>query len=211
MGTRRVGAAFLTLVAGLLASACATDLGGPGATTAPSAPRPTWVAGDTWSYRGKTPTSAYTYQQTVAGEGVFEGTPAYDVHTGFYQSWMTKDLGLIARLAGGQVVRRMSPPTDWSWPLTVGKSWRRKVEWEDEARGPQRYSYTAVWTVEAYDDVTVAAGSFKTFRVVRRVQGSKAFDEIWYSPTVKWTVKSRGAGAWPPESYEEELTSYKVE
>jgi hypothetical protein len=211
MGTRRSGVTVLTLVMGLLAGACAAELRGSGTATAPSAPRPAWVAGDTWSYSGKTPASAYTYQQTVAGEGVFEGTPAYEVHTGYYQSWMTKDLGLIARLAGGQVVRRVSPPTDWSWPLTVGKSWTRNVTWEDEARGPQRYRYTAVWTVEAYEEVKVPAGNFRAFRVVRHVHGGRAFDEIWYSPEVKWAVKSRGAGAWPPESYEEELTSYKVE
>src|SRR6266536_2211133 len=189
MGTSRLGTTGLSLILGLLASACAAGTAGSsGRDTAPPAPRPAWVAEDTWSYSGKTPTSAYTYQQTVAGEGVFEGTAAYDVRTGFYQSWMTKDLGLIARLVGGQVVRRVTPPSNWSWPLTVGKSWTRDVEWEDTARGPQRYRYTEIWAVEAYEEVKVPAGAFHVFRVTRRVQGSSAFDEIWYSPEVKWAV-----------------------
>src|SRR5262249_25534546 len=89
----RRGATWL-LAVGVVAVSCpdaarSQPTSGATAAAAPSAVKPTWLAEDTWSYKGRTPSSTYTYQQTVAGEGVFEGRPAYDVRTGYYRSWIT--------------------------------------------------------------------------------------------------------------------------
>ncbi|MGH7415368.1 MAG: hypothetical protein ACREKJ_14320 [Candidatus Rokuibacteriota bacterium] len=169
--------------------------------------RPRWTAGDSWTYRGKGRDGAYTITRTVLREGVFEDHEAYEIQAGDSRYWYTKQLGYLAKVTGGQTVRRASPPEDWRWPLRVGRSWSTTVTWVDGAGQDQRFVLTAVWTVEAYEDVKTAAGTFKAFKVSRREIESGAAQEFWYSAAVKGWVKLRGVNT-AAGDYEEELTDY---
>ena len=208
---RRIGVFLLLLTlpgvpgSGLLALG---QTPAPG-TSPPEASRPTWIAGDTWTYTRTTKSGALTYQLTVVGEGTFEGKPGYQIRSANYHYWFTKDIGFMARLQEDKVVRRVKPPTDWVWPLALGRGWERKVQWEDTERGLRRYSYTDSWKVDAYEEVKVSSGTFKTFKLVRKTERPGAYDEIWYSPEVKRWVKARGS-SYTSGDYEEELVSYKV-
>jgi hypothetical protein len=170
------------------------------------AERPRWAAGDSWTYRGKGRDGAYTITRRVISEGAFEGREAYEVQAGDARYWYSKQLGYIARVDGDRVLRRASPPEDWQWPLQVGKSWSATVTWEDDAP-PRRFVLIALWAVEAYEEITTPAGTFKAFKVSRREVQSGATQEFWYSPAVKGWVKVRAADT-GTGSYEEELTTY---
>jgi len=206
---RRTLLGILVIIAAMLSAGCAETVAAQKpATPGVMAERPTLMTGDTWTFSGKGRGGGYTYQATVIQEGVFEGVTAYEIQSGRYLTWRSKNLGFVARLRDGKVVRRMTPPSDWAWPLSVGKTWSRAVTWEDTERGLQRFTYTDDWKVEGYGEIEVPAGTFRAFKVARRVRNSDAYDEYWYSPEVKSWVKAKGASA--AGEYEEELISYRV-
>ncbi len=173
------------------------------------AERPEWVAGDSWTYRGRGKDGAYTITRKVLREGVFEGRAAYEIEAGDVRYWYTKQLGYLARVSGDKTVRLAAPPEDWQWPLQVGKSWSATVTWVDRGEQERRFVLTGVWTVEAYEDVKTAAGTFKAFKVSRHEIESGAAQEFWYSAAVKGWVKVRSRDT-ADGSYEEELTAYQM-
>jgi hypothetical protein len=171
------------------------------------AERPQWSAGDTWSYRGTGREGAYTITRRVLREAVFEGQDAYEVEAGDSRYWYTKRLGYLARVTGDRTVRRAIPPEDWQWPLQVGKTWSATVTWVDGPAQDREFVLTAVWMVEAYEEVKTPAGTFRAFKVSRRELESGASQEFWYSPAVKGWVKLRGADT-AAGTYQEELTAF---
>lgn len=199
-------AARLLTVLALAALLGACESAGP-SRTVQIAERPTWTAGDSWTYRGRGRDGAYTVTRKVLREGVFEGRDAYEIEAGDTRYWYTKQLGYLARTQGGRTVRRAIPPEDWQWPLQVGKSWSATITWVDSGDQEQRFVLTGVWTVEAYEEVKTPAGTFKAFKVSRREIESGASQEFWYSSAVKGWVKVRGTDT-ATGSYEEELTGY---
>jgi hypothetical protein len=192
----------LTCLAALLAG-CASAGAARGVQVAE---RPRWAAGDSWTYRGTGRGGPYTITRRVLREGVFDDHEAYEIQAGESRYWYTKQLGYLARVTGERTVRRAVPPEDWQWPLQVGKSWSATVTWVDGIAQDQRFVLTGVWTVDAYEEVTTPAGTFKAFRVSRRELQSGAEQEFWYSAAVKGWVKLRGADA--SGTWEEELTAY---
>jgi len=172
--------------------------------------RPTWNAGDSWTYRGRGPSGTFNVTRKVLREGVFEGREAYEVDGGGTHYWYTKQLGYLARTKGDETTRLARPPEDWQWPIQVGKQWSAIVAWIDRTDTQQQtYTLTSVWTVEAYEEVKTPAGTFKAFKVTRREIESGASQELWYSPEVKSWIKIRGANT-ADGNYEEELTSFTL-
>lgn len=172
--------------------------------------RPTWNAGDSWTYRGRGPSGTYNVTRKVLREGIFEGREAYEVDGGGTHYWYTKQLGYLARTKGDETTRLARPPEDWQWPIQVGKQWSAIVAWIDRTDTQQQtYTLTSVWTVEAYEEVKTPAGTFKAFKVTRREIESGASQELWYSPEVKSWIKIRGANT-ADGNYEEELTSFTL-
>jgi hypothetical protein len=171
------------------------------------AERPQWTAGDSWTYRGKGREGPYTVTRTVLREAVFEGVEAYEVQAGDSRYWYTKQLGYLARVTGDRPVRLARPPENWQWPLQVGKSWSATATWTEGSAQDRSFVLTAVWAVEAYEEVKTPAGTFKAFKVSRREIETGASQEFWYSPAVKGWVRVRGSDT-ASGSYEEELTAY---
>lgn len=66
--------------------------------------------------------------------------------------------------AAGRPAMRYEPPLGYDWPLVVGKRWVQHIQLTVGAN--TRVPMKATWTVEAYEDVTVPAGTFKAWRVV---------------------------------------------
>lgn len=101
------------------------------------------------------------------------------------------------------------------FPLSVGKAWNVESYAFDPGR-ETAFVRTHRFTVEAYEAVTVPAGTFDAFRILYVRQhasrsGSPAADDrvlFWYSPTAKAVVKRQaltGPGA------HDELVSYSVQ
>jgi len=98
-------------------------------------------------------------------------------------SIFTGDQALVEiRQANGSWVRFTPPLRLVQWPLKVGASWSDNVAIEDSAG--QRQSSSAKGEVVSYESVTVAAGSFMTFKIVITL-GGRRFAEGWYAPDAK--------------------------
>jgi len=75
----------------------------------------------------------------------------------------------------------------WQWPLNVGKTWTRDRTITFHAK-KQTIPYQQTYKVEAYEDVTVPAGTFKTFKV--RISSTLGQENVvWFEPKVGIFVK----------------------
>ena len=106
----------------------------------------------------------------------------------------------------------------WEFPLEVGKTWQYATQ-ENIGRTGAVIGGTSRWTevtllVEAFEDVTVPAGTFRAFRTRRdfyvyapgfRMGGTRWSHRFWFAPAVKWVVKFTST---KPGEQEWELTSY---
>jgi len=102
---------------------------------------------------------------------------------------------LVARLDGdwAAVVRgdtpivSWNPPLNWDWPLEVGKTWTKSSSITiHAAKRTIPFSYTG--KVEAYEDVTVPAGTFKAFRV-HQTNTLGEEETNWLSPELGIFIK----------------------
>ncbi len=102
----------------------------------------------------------------------------------------------------------------WEFPLETKKQWRI------DGSGLFKlipFRFTGDCTVEAYEDVTTKAGTFKAFKVVRQWVTVSAeysagtyrwYDVIWFAPAVKTVVKFKTTHM--SVGTDEELVSYSL-
>lgn len=79
------------------------------------------------------------------------------------------------------------------FPLRVGKSWSQDIDLRELRTGAMR-PYANTWRVEAYEEITVKAGTFKAFRISWRQENRGPYPwrgeaTLWWSPDVKGFVK----------------------
>jgi hypothetical protein len=117
----------------------------------------------------------------------------------------------VAVVKGDAPVTTWDPPIGYDWPLTVGKVWTRKLRVTDHARN-QTTDVTANFKVETYEEVTVPAGTFKTYKVV--YTDSTGFETInWWNPEAGWVrIRSKRLSNHPqgPGTRELDLISRNV-
>jgi hypothetical protein len=183
------------LLLALALSACATapEATGPAARTgaagpAPKAERPTYALGEKWiRYDG-----LYELVRIEGERYVFATGPYGEIH-------LTKNLGL-ARVTRGPSTFEFEPPPDLTWPLRVGRHGAVRGTWKTPYN-PRGSPYNFVWSVDAYEDVDVAAGTFKAFRISLvmepawvgaspLVHARKRELTMWYAPEVRQFVKA---------------------
>jgi hypothetical protein len=115
---------------------------------------------------------------------------------------------MVAKVQKGQFIMEFTPPPKLTWPLEVGKSGTSSGIWRIPAwPGGGEVSFT--WSVQAYEDVQVVAGTFKAFRISLRIdairfggvgdQQDSPFPRsrqlvTWYAPEVRQFVKAEGFG-----------------
>lgn len=87
----------------------------------------------------------------------------------------------------GQVNVVWDPPLTWDYPVEVGKSWTRSFQVKFPAQG-RSVPVEARQTVEAYEDVTVPAGTFKAYRF-RWTDNTGVTNTDWYAPDIQLLVK----------------------
>lgn len=93
----------------------------------------------------------------------------------------------IGIFKGETPVVTWDPPLNWEWPLKVGKSWTREQRVTFHA-AKRTVPYTLTQKVEAYEDVTVPAGTFKAFKV-STVTSLGDDNVVWFSPELGVFVK----------------------
>lgn len=209
----------LLAAAMLLVSACAVPLPPPktnALNNAEKAERPNWHVSDRWSYRSLHPAQpplridqvirkegdgyviAYTHQPAARGSRV---VLAIEPDTGS-EEHLTHTLALERRIRKSSVAQ-YTPPFEWyRWPLEVGKRWTADGTFRiAPPRYPLRGSldvdrYRVTFTVEAYEEITVPAGTFKAFRLRAQIYGVPPLGQFfhddyvqWYAPAVKRYVR----------------------
>jgi hypothetical protein len=82
--------------------------------------------------------------------------------------------------AEGKATTVFDPPVGYQWPLQVGKTWTSKHTVTMPATG-RTTPMEVNWKVEAWEDVTVPAGTYKAYKVVT----TNSFGEVetrWVAP-----------------------------
>lgn len=144
--------------------------------------------GATWVKR----TDGVTTTVVSEGEGTYHGKPVMRFSNGTTSTVIDKESGnWIADLRDGEELKGASPHIGiFSWPLFVGKSWTARFAYEDHVNRMIFNNVVAYWTVEAYENVQVPAGTFKAFRLQSSPgQTDATATTLWYSPDMKITVK----------------------
>jgi hypothetical protein len=193
---RRAAVGVLALVPYGCASGSVPE--GPRPTSAttgsvPRAERPTYALGDRWIRND----GIWEVIRVEPDRYVFSSATGEELH-------LTKDLVLALYRLHDRALVRFTPEPHLDWPLTVGR--RDTLTGTFQALYGAPYDATLHWAVEAYEDVTVPAGTFKAFRIsysvtprtttefgpqwARGVVPSTWNYRLWYAPEVRQIVKS---------------------
>lgn len=104
-------------------------------------------------------------QQISMRNVVVDGKPYHRFDAGGGATLQDDSVGLFMVLGpGDRPLMRYDPPLGYEFPLEVGKTWTQDLALT--VGGTTKTPMKAQWKVEAYEDVTVPAGTFKAWRVV---------------------------------------------
>jgi Caspase domain/Glucodextranase, domain B len=159
----------------------------------PSAERPIYAVGDTWTLDLGT----YTLQRIDGGAYVYVASPGEEIHFG-------RDLGITRVVRGGRVELELWPPPAIKWPLQVG-AWGITNVSARRNNTPLSLPFCTaaprfVWRVEAYEDVAVGGATLKAFRIGGMVEApglegcQLARVTTWYAPDPGRIVKLETGG-----------------
>ena len=136
----------------------------------------------------------------VVGERMWQGRKAFvyeNTTTGGSVVTELESGRWIAFARGDTPTQSWEPALGWDFPLEVGKSWTRKHRMTNHANKTST-EFVSNWKVEAYEDVTVRAGTFKAYKV-RYTDTLGTENMTWFSPETGGVVKVSGRrSATPP-------------
>jgi hypothetical protein len=217
---------ILGVLIGIMLSTLA-GCGGSGGGSAKEGQLPTLGVGDKWTYEASSEGSYFTLTYTVTGEGDVNGEDCWNMEWSLTPAYMGMNtastrvskatLALLQMQASMTVmgfsvsvssVSSFSPSDASAFPLEVGRQFNRTekaVQTTISAGGTQTENTTTTHTfkVEAVEDITVQAGTFKCFKITDTSEKGTATD--WYSDKVKLWVKTIGE-----DGSTTELKSYSV-
>jgi hypothetical protein len=174
--------------------------------------KPEWKIGYEWRYAWKGPKGSGTLTHSILRDDVYDTIPVWVIKLGRNENFYTKDsLGLLSTTtsSGKPISRRNSPHNNLTWPLEVGKEWNSTYILERvEDKSSQKFDFRMI--VTDVEDIKVPAGIFEAFKteVYSNLNG-KLVSEHWYSPKVKWFVKSKTYLSTAVR--EEELMDFKID
>jgi hypothetical protein len=124
----------------------------------------------------------------------------------------TADGGWATMLsADGKPILSYEPPLDYDWPLVVGKTWTKSYKMTVHAKN-QIFPFEDTYKVEAYEDVTVPAGTFKAFRISLSSTGAQ--DVYWFAPELgifaKQSLRRTDKSGYGPGTRQVELVSQSI-
>jgi hypothetical protein len=166
---------------------------------------PEWRRGDRWVYEWASGSDRGTRTVEVLEPKTVNGVEYYVVEIGpTSEQYYTKDLHFAASVQASRVLARAVPPQPWfKWPLTAGTQWEYRGVYEERQGSKSQHD---VFGIVGIEQVTVAAGTFRTFKVVRKSDGPDS-DQYWYAPDVRWYV--RWIGRRGDVEFDEQLKAYQ--
>jgi len=130
----------------------------------------------TWDHRE----SSWQGRPAMLASSAQAGTQVYERRT----------KGLVAMLGrNGQPLMSYDPPIAYRWPMKVGDSWSSQHQVTLHASG-KVLPLTMNYKVEAYDKVTVPAGSFNAYLVVSTDSNGEV-QRVWIAPADSLSVVKR--------------------
>jgi hypothetical protein len=157
-----------------------------------SALAPTWERGYEWKFRWTSPRGSGTFFWTMIREEIIAGVPHYVLQSDNREIYYTKSelAWLVDRVDGAVDTQATPAERRFEWPLTVAKQWETRVQVE---RPLQRTTEERrrVATVEAWETVTVPAGTFGAFHIVVKDPTGKTTSESWFAPEARQVVKDK--------------------
>jgi len=177
--------AFLSAVSSLAAQAQVET---------PKAERPVWPPpGSTLTMNFKSTGSlgSGTREVTVQwlGEVDWDGKRVMGLQVGApgNYSYIDAQRRVLATVRDGKPNLTFHPyEAEFDWPLFVGKSWRSEQQVTYHDRN-QTLEEKLVYTVEAFEEITVPAGTFKTFRI--QLVTPEQREVRWYEPRLGMIIK----------------------
>lgn len=166
-----------------------------------------WVSErrDTGSYGSGT-----VRTQGKRGERMWQGTQVVTFEAPMGTIFAMPSGAWIGIFKGDTPLITWDPPANWDYPLEVGKTWTKSQRMTIHA-AKRTMAYQQTQKVEAYENVTVPAGTYKTFKVST---SSTLGDEnvVWFSPElgifVKQSLRRTARHSAGPGTREIELISY---
>jgi hypothetical protein len=118
-------------------------------------------------------------------------------------------LGIVR---GDKPLITWEPGLSWDWPLEVGKTWTKNYNMTIHA-AKRTVPFQTTQKVEAYEDVTVPAGTFKAFKI--STSSTLGEENVqWFSPELGIFVKSintrTAKNAAGPGRRETEIVSHTI-
>jgi hypothetical protein len=171
-----------------LCVAFASSLGSPASAGEPQADRPTYAVGDTWLRTD----GAYKVIRVDDDRYVFSAGPGQEIH-------LTRDLAIATFLRANQIVQ-FDPPLTIRWPLKVGAWGTSDGTWRTPDF-PFGVHARLTWSVDAFEEMRVPAGTFKAFRLSFSAAPSSTSLEarwparagkLWYAPEARRFIKAEG-------------------
>jgi hypothetical protein len=164
------------------------------AADAPRAERPTYHVGDKWLRTD----GAWELTRVERDGYVFSAAPDKEFH-------LTKDLAVTRIVLDGRTELDIDSPPKLSWPLEVGKWGVGRALWRSAPPRPLlgfTGTINVTWQVDLSEDLTTAAGTFKTLRISQKIEtvaagfggSGQQFGQVflWYSPDAQRFVKAEG-------------------
>jgi hypothetical protein len=148
--------------------------------------------GTTWE-RMQTDTGSYGSSSAKSigrrGERTWQGGKVITFQLANGTVHAQQDGAWLGIFKGDTPIFTFDPPLNWQYPLEVGKTWSREQRMTIHA-AKRTIAYQLTQKVEAIEDVSVPAGTFKTFKVSTK---TSLGDEnvVWFSPELGIFVKVR--------------------
>ena len=172
--------------------------------------------GSTWTQAQRNTGSYGTGTAQVPfkrGVRTWEGKSLGALETPQQVTVVTADGGWAAILSpDDKPIVSYDPPIGFDFPLVVGKTWTKSYRMTVIAKN-QVIPFDATYKVEAYEDVTVPAGTFKAFKISSSTNtGSE--DTYWFAPElglfVKQSLRRTDKSGYGPGTREVELVSQSI-
>ena len=149
------------------------------------AEKPTYTKGDFWFYveRNLSKKMRLTFLREEKDKYVFKLGKSDRTSDYYFTSDIKRGIGYPAPII--------------EFPLKVGKKWEYRYQRKGSTKGPTEDNILAEHKVEAYESVTVPAGTFQAFKinVKHEATGSRSLVTMpekmyfWYAPEVKQLIK----------------------
>jgi hypothetical protein len=152
-----------------------------------------WKIGYKWIYIKTNYGRSISVTKEVIGEDTFRGTPVFVVKTGEEGTLYTKDnLTFVASRRNGKLISDVDKVQQLlSWPLQPGKEWRISFTQRNLAENSS-INYDRLMLVAGIEKIRVPAGQFAAVKIeAYGVSTGRLRAEYWYSPQVKWFLKTR--------------------